>query len=160
MRRQRRPFESRQIQINPFVEGYGVAVATSLPVAGHTRFHQQPLALVVVIGRYLVRQRGTRAHDAHPFCQDEKTRLPAEMPRLDGRDARYQRFKPNGIYIPAQTPSTTNRRRKNCARTGKEPSHWAFSQWDGSLQTACGCTNPSQIKPSEAAQPGGPSASS
>ena len=76
-------YDSSQIQINPFVEGYGVAVATGLPVAGHTRFHQQPLALVVVIGRYLVRQRGTRAHDAHPFCQDEKTRLPAEMLRLD-----------------------------------------------------------------------------
>ena len=114
--------------------------------------------VTVLIG--LLERHRSRADNAHPFCQDEKTRLPAEMPRLDGRDARYQRFKPNGIYIPAQTPSTTNRRRKNCARTGKEPSHWAFSQWDGSLQTACGCTNPSQIKPSEAAQPGGPSASS
>ena len=75
--------ELLQIQINPFVEGYGIAVATGLPVAGHARLHQQPLALVVVVGCHLVRQRGARAHDAHPFCQDEKTRLPAEMLRLD-----------------------------------------------------------------------------
>lgn len=72
-----------QIQINPFVEGYGVAVATGLPVAGHARLHQQSLTLVVVVGCHLVRQCGARAHDAHPFCQDEKTRLPAEMLRLD-----------------------------------------------------------------------------
>ena len=62
-----------QIQIDPLVEGDGVAVATGLPVAGHAGLHQQPLALVVVAGCNLVRQRGTRAHDAHPFCQDEKT---------------------------------------------------------------------------------------
>ena len=72
-----------KIQIDPLVEGDGVVVATGLPVAGHTRLHQQPLALVVVVGCHFVRQRGARAHDAHPFCQDEKTRLPAEMLRLD-----------------------------------------------------------------------------
>ena len=75
--------ESQYSFHNPLVEGYGVAVATGLPVAGHARFHQQPLALVVVVGCYLVWQRGARAHDAHPFCQDEKTRLPAEMFWLD-----------------------------------------------------------------------------
>ena len=64
---------SSQIQIDPLVEGNRVAVATGLPVAGHAGLHQQPLALVVVIGCHLVRQRGARAHDAHPFCQDEKT---------------------------------------------------------------------------------------
>ena len=67
-----------QIQVNPLVEGDGVAVATGLPVAGHARLHQQPLTLVVVVSCYLVRQRGAGAHDAHPFYQDEKTRLPAE----------------------------------------------------------------------------------
>ena len=72
-----------QIQIDSLVEGDGVAVATGLQVAGHAGLHQQPLALVVVVCCNLVRQRGTRAHDAHPFCQDEKTRLPAEMLRLD-----------------------------------------------------------------------------
>ena len=72
-----------QIQIDPLVEGYGVAVATGLPVAGHARLYQQPLALVVAVGCYLVRQRGAGAYNAHPFCQDEKTRLPAEMLRLD-----------------------------------------------------------------------------
>lgn len=54
-----------QIQIDPLVEGYGVAVATGLPVAGHARLHQQSLTLVVVVGCHLVRQRGARAHDAH-----------------------------------------------------------------------------------------------
>ena len=39
-----------QIQIDPLVEGYGVAVAAGLPVAGHAGLHQQPLALVVVVG--------------------------------------------------------------------------------------------------------------
>ena len=72
-----------QVEIDPFVEGYGVAVAAGLPVAGHTGFHQQPLSLIIVIGYHLSRQRGAWAHDAHPFCQDEKTRLPAEMLRLD-----------------------------------------------------------------------------
>ncbi len=72
-----------QIQVDPLVEGNRVAVAASLPVAGHTGLHQQPLTLVVIVGCYLVRQGGARAHDAHPFCQDEKTRLPAEMLRLD-----------------------------------------------------------------------------
>ena len=63
-----------QIQIDPLVEGYGVAVAAGLPVAGHAGLHKQPLALVVVVGCNLVRQRGARAHDAHPFCQDENAR--------------------------------------------------------------------------------------
>ena len=70
---------SPQIQIDPLVEGDGVAVATGLPVAGHAGLHQQPLALVVVVGCNLVRQRGTRSHDAHPFCQDEKNTKGADM---------------------------------------------------------------------------------
>ena len=49
---------ARQIQIDPLVEDDRVAVATGLPVAGHAWLHQQPLALVVVIGCNLVRQRG------------------------------------------------------------------------------------------------------
>lgn len=72
-----------QVQTDPLVEGDGVAVAAGLPVAGHAGLRQQPLALVVVVSCHLVRQRGARAHNAHPFCQDEKTRLPAEMIRLD-----------------------------------------------------------------------------
>ena len=68
----KRPF-SPQVEVNPLVECDGVAVATSLPVAGETGLDQQSLSLVVVVGRDLSRQRGTRAHDAHPFCQDEKT---------------------------------------------------------------------------------------
>ena len=76
-------YTSPQIQIVPLVEGDGVAISSRLPTAGDTGLHQQPLALVVVVGCDLSRQCGTRAHDAHPFCQDEKTRLPAEMLRLD-----------------------------------------------------------------------------
>lgn len=68
----------------------------------------------------------TQSDKGHPFCQDEKTRLPAEMIRLDGRDARCQRFKPNGVYVSSQTPSTMNRHRKNCARTGIESPHWGI----------------------------------
>ena len=72
-----------QVQIDPLVEGYGVAVATGLPVASHARLHQQPLALVVIIGRNLSRQRGTRAHDAHPFCQDENARQDGDFAQVE-----------------------------------------------------------------------------
>ena len=79
-----------QIQINPFVEGYGVAVATSLPIAGHAGLHQQPLTLIVVVSCYLVRQRRARTHDAHPFCQDEKTRLRRHFMREAALDADFE----------------------------------------------------------------------
>lgn len=62
-----------QVKVDPLVECDGVTVATRLPIAGEAGLDQQPLALVVVVGRNLGRQCGTRAHDAHPFCQDEKT---------------------------------------------------------------------------------------
>ena len=75
--------KTTQIQVDPLVKSDGIAVAARLPIAGEARLDQKPLALVVVVSRDLSRQCGTRAHDAHPFCQDEKTRLPAEMLRLD-----------------------------------------------------------------------------
>ena len=62
-----------QVKVDPLVECDGVTVATRLPIAGEAGFDQQPLALVVVVGRNLSRQCGTRAHYRHPFCQDEKT---------------------------------------------------------------------------------------
>ena len=62
-----------QVNVDPLVECDGVTVATRLPIAGEAGFDQQPLALVVVVGRNLSRQCGTRAHYRHPFCQDEKT---------------------------------------------------------------------------------------
>ena len=37
--------------------------------------------VTVLIG--LLERHRSRADNAHPFCQDEKTRLPAEMLRLD-----------------------------------------------------------------------------
>ena len=77
-----------QVEVDPLVEGYGVAVATGLPVAGHAWLYQQPLTLVVVVGRDLSRQCGTRAHDAHPFCQDEKT-LKASMCWIIGLTCRF-----------------------------------------------------------------------
>lgn len=72
-----------QVEVDPLVEGYGVAVATGLPVASHARLHQQPLALVVIIGRDLSRQRGTRAHDARPFCQDENARQDGDFAQVE-----------------------------------------------------------------------------
>ena len=73
-----------QIQIDPLVEGNRVAVATGLPKAGHAGLHQQPLTLVVVVGCHLVRQRRTRAHDAHPFCQDENARSCRDFAQVTG----------------------------------------------------------------------------
>ena len=68
-----------EVEVDPLVEGDGVSVAAGLPVAGQAGLDQQALALVVVVGRHLGGQRRARAHRGHPFCQDEKTRLPAEM---------------------------------------------------------------------------------
>ena len=115
---------SPQIQIDPLVEGDGVAVATGLPVAGHAGLHQQPSALVVVVGCNLVRQRGTRSHDAHPFCQDEKTRLPAEMLRLDNRTTCYLEFEPPDFRSSFRPPSAMNRLRKASSKSDNKSSHW------------------------------------
>ena len=71
------------IKVDPFIEGNQIAVAASLPIARHTRLHQKTLVLVIGIRSNLSRERRTRPHGTHPFCQDEKTRLPAEMLRLD-----------------------------------------------------------------------------
>ena len=116
--------KSLQIQIDPLVEGYGVAVATGLPVTSHTGLHQQPLTLVVVVGCHLVRQRGARAHDAHPFCQDEKTRLPAEMLRLDNRTTCCLEFEPPDFCSSFRPPSAMNRLRKAASKSDGKSSHW------------------------------------
>ena len=58
-----------QVKVDPLVECDGVTVATRLPIAGEAGLDQQPLALVVVVGRNLGRQCGTRAHDAHIRAQ-------------------------------------------------------------------------------------------
>ena len=115
---------SPQIQIDPLVKGYGIAVATGLPVAGHAGLHQQPLTLVVVVGCHLVRQRGARAHDAHPFCQDEKTRLPAEMLRLDNRTTCYLEFEPPDFCSSFRPPSAMNRLRKAASKSDGKSSYW------------------------------------
>ena len=52
-------------------------------VAALARDGREALALARGVGGRLFWQRRTRAYDGHPFCQDEKTRLPAEMLRLD-----------------------------------------------------------------------------
>ena len=64
--------KSRQIQIDPLVEGYGVAVAAGLPVAGHTRLRQQPLALVAVVGCNLVGSAGRGPTTLIPFVKTKK----------------------------------------------------------------------------------------
>lgn len=113
-----------QIQIDPLVKGYGVAVATGLSVAGHAGLHQQPLTLVVVVGCHFVRQRGARAHDARPFCQDEKTRLPAEMLRLDNRTTCYLEFEPPDFCSSFRPPSAMNRLRKAASKSDGKSSYW------------------------------------
>ena len=61
-----------QVQIDPLVEGYGVAVVTGLPVAGHTRLRQQPLALVAVVGCNLVGSAGRGPTTLIPFVKTKK----------------------------------------------------------------------------------------
>ena len=73
----------KQIQVDPLVEGDGVSVAAGLPVAGQAWFHQQALALVVVVGGHLVRQRGARSDYGHPFCQDENARQDGDFAQVE-----------------------------------------------------------------------------
>lgn len=54
-----------QVEVDPFVEGDGVAVATGLPIAGEAGLNQQTLMLVVVISRDFSRQRRPRSDDGH-----------------------------------------------------------------------------------------------
>lgn len=115
--------KSSQVEVDPLVEGYGVAVATGLPVAGHARLHQQPLALVVIIGRDLSRQRGTRAYDAHPFYQDENTRLPAEMLRLDSRTICFLEFESPDFCNSFQPSSAMEQLRKTAFESDSKSSH-------------------------------------
>lgn len=64
---------SPQVKVDPLVECDGVTAATRLPIASYTRLHQEPLVLIVAVVFNFRRKRRSRAHDAHPFCQDEKT---------------------------------------------------------------------------------------
>ncbi len=69
-------------------------------------------------------QCGTRAHDAHPFCQDEKTRLPAEMLRLDSRTICFLEFEPPDFCNLFRPSSTMNRLRKAAFKSDSKSSHW------------------------------------
>lgn len=73
-----------KVHVDPLIEGDGVAVATGLPVAGQAWFHQQELALVVVVGGHLGGKRRARAHRGHPFCQDENARSCRDFAQVTG----------------------------------------------------------------------------
>lgn len=66
----------------------------------------------------------TRSDKRHPFCQDEKTRLPAEMLRLDNRTTCYLEFEPPGFYSSFRPPSAMNRLRKAAFKSDRKSSHW------------------------------------
>ena len=72
-----------KVHLNPLVESNGIAVTTRLPVTGYARLNQETLFLARSVGRNFLGKCRARPHNGHPFCQDEKTRLPAEMIRLD-----------------------------------------------------------------------------
>lgn len=58
----------------------------NLGKTGYAGLHQQSLLPAVDAPAEFLMEGGTlgpRADEGHPFCQDEKTRLPAEMLRLD-----------------------------------------------------------------------------
>ena len=79
----RRFWTRPKVEIDPLVESDGIAVATGLPVAGQAWFHQQALALVVVIGCNLRRQRGARSDYEHPFCRDENARQDGDFAQVE-----------------------------------------------------------------------------
>ena len=66
----------------------------------------------------------TRSDKRHPFCQDEKTRLPAEMLRLDNRTTCYLEFEPPGFCSSFRPPSAMNRLRKAAFKSDRKSSHW------------------------------------
>ena len=61
----------------------GVVAVGSRPPAGDTRLAGENLVTRVTVFISLLKRHGARADNGYPFCQDEKTRLPAEMLRLD-----------------------------------------------------------------------------
>ncbi len=65
-----------------------------------------------------------QAHDAHPFCQDEKTRLPAEMLRLDSRTICFLEFEPPDFCSSFRPSSAMNRLRKAASKSDSKSSHW------------------------------------
>ena len=64
--------ELSQVQIDPLVERNRIAVATSLPVAGHARLYQKTLFLILVVRCLFNGKDRSRPHNGDPFCQDEK----------------------------------------------------------------------------------------
>ena len=64
------------------------------------------------------------AYSRHPFCQVEKTRLPAEMLRLDNRTTCYLEFKPPDFRSSFRPPSAMNRLRKAASKSDDKSSHW------------------------------------
>ena len=65
-----------------------------------------------------------RADERHPFCQDEKTRLPAEMLRLDSRTICFLEFEPPDFCSSFRPSSTMNRLRKAAFESDSKSSHW------------------------------------
>ena len=114
---------SPQVEINPLVKGDGVTIAPCLPIASYARLHQEPLALVVAVVFNFRRKRRSRAYDAHPFCQDEKTRLPAEMLRLDSRTICFLEFEPPDFCSSFRPSSTMNQLRKAAFESDRKSSH-------------------------------------
>ena len=115
-----------EIQINPLIEGDRIAIAAGLPVAGDTRLHQKALFLIIVVRRNFRRKCRTRAHNRDPFCQDEKTRLPAEMFRLDSRTICFLEFEPPNFCSLFRPSSTMNQLRKTASRSNSKSFHWGI----------------------------------
>ena len=113
-----------QVEINPLVKGDGVAIAPCLPIASYARLHQEPLTLVVAVVLNFRRKRRPRAYDAHPFCQDEKTRLPAEMIRLDSRTTCFLEFEPPDFCNLFRPSLAMGQLRKAASKSDSKSSHW------------------------------------
>lgn len=64
------------------------------------------------------------AYRRHPFCQDEKTRLPAEMFRLDSRTICFLEFEPPDFCSLFRPSSTMNQLRKAASKSVSKSSHW------------------------------------
>ena len=91
----------------------------------------------------------------HPFCQDEKTRLPAEMLRLDSRTICFLEFESPDFCNSFQPSSAMSQLRKAAFKSDSESSHWgrfpmgrffASTSTHAQTQRCCETANPNKSR--------------
>ena len=117
---------SSQVECN-FLLRQKIIAAPHLCEPTKTRRHHGAIMLAVDTLLELGAERRafrTRSDKRHPFCQDEKTRLPAEMIRLDSRTTCFLEFEPPDFCGSFRPSLTMNQLRKAAFKSNSKSSHW------------------------------------